>query len=98
VTYEPLANDVHVGDRVLINDGLIELVVLEVATPRVVARVLHGGDLTSHKGMNLPGVQVSAPSITEKDREDIAFAVAQDLESSRSASCAARRTSASCGR
>jgi pyruvate kinase len=80
VTYESLADDVHVGDRVLINDGLLELVVLDVAKPRVSARVLHGGPLGSHKGINLPGVQVSAPSITEKDREDVAFAVAQGLE------------------
>jgi len=80
VTYEQLANDVHVGDRILINDGLIELVVLDVDAPRVVARVLHGGMLTSHKGINLPGVHVSAPSITEKDREDVAFAVEQNLE------------------
>jgi pyruvate kinase len=80
VTYEALATDVHVGDRILINDGLLELVVLDVAAPRVTARVLHGGTLTSHKGINLPGVQVSAPSITDKDREDIAFAVKQELE------------------
>ena len=80
VTYEMLAEDVHVGDRILINDGLLELVVLDVNKPRVTARVLHGGPLTSHKGINLPGVQVSAPSITAKDREDTAFAVAQDLE------------------
>src|ERR1043166_4143945 len=80
VTYESLADDVHVGDRVLIYDGLLELVVLDVAKPRVHARVLHGGRLTSHKGINLPGVQVSAPSITEKDREDVAFAVEQGLE------------------
>jgi pyruvate kinase len=80
VTYELLAEDVHVGDRVLINDGLLELVVLEVHKPCVTARVLHGGPLTSHKGINLPGVQVSAPSITAKDREDIAFAVSQDLD------------------
>ena len=80
ITYRELANDVHVGDRILINDGLLELVVLDVDAPRVTARVLHGGKLTSHKGMNLPGVQVSAPSITEKDREDVAFAVQQDLE------------------
>ena len=53
---------------------------LDVDKPRVTARVLHGGELTSHKGINLPGVQVSAPSITEKDREDIAFAVKQELE------------------
>ena len=80
VTYETLANDVHVGDRILINDGLIELVVLEVAAPRVTARVLHGGKLSSHKGINLPGVSVSAPSITEKDREDVAFAVEQGID------------------
>ena len=80
VTYERLAEDVHVGDRVLINDGLIEMVVLEVEKPRVFARVLHGGRLTSHKGMNLPGVAVSAPSITEKDREDVEFAVQQQLD------------------
>ena len=80
VTYEMLAEDVHVGDRILINDGLYELVVLDVRKPRVVARVLHGGELTSHKGMNLPGVVVSAPSITEKDREDVAFAVEQRLD------------------
>jgi pyruvate kinase len=79
VTYE-LAADVHVGDRVLINDGLIELVVLDVVNGRVHARVLHGGPLTSHKGINLPGVQVSAPSITDKDREDVAFAVQQQLD------------------
>ncbi|HKN66986.1 MAG TPA: pyruvate kinase [Gemmatimonadaceae bacterium] len=80
VTYETLATDVHVGDRVLINDGLIELVVLEVAPPRVTTRVLHGGQLSSHKGINLPGVSVSAPSITEKDREDVAFAVQQGID------------------
>lgn len=80
VTYEGLADDVHVGDRVLINDGLLELVVLDVTKPRVTARVLHGGPLASHKGINLPGVQVSAPSITDKDREDVAFAVEQGLE------------------
>src|SRR5256885_4212759 len=44
------------------------------------ARVLHGGALTSHKGINLPGVSVSAPSITEKDREDVAFAVEQSVD------------------
>jgi pyruvate kinase len=80
VTYERLPEDVHVGDRVLINDGLLELVVLDVTAPRVTARVLHGGELKSHKGINLPGVRVSAPSITDKDREDVKFAVAQELE------------------
>lgn len=80
VTFEELATDVHVGDRILIADGLLELVVLEVEPPRVRARVLHGGRLSSHKGINLPGVHVSVPSITAKDREDIAFAIEQKLE------------------
>ena len=80
VTYEALAHDVHVGDRILMDDGLLELVVLDVTPPRVHARVVHGGPLRSHKGMNLPGVQVSAPSITDKDRADIEFAARQNLE------------------
>jgi len=80
VTYEALAEDVHVGDRILMDDGLIDLVVLDVEAPRVRARVVHGGALRSHKGINLPGVAVSAPSITEKDRADITFAVEQQLD------------------
>jgi pyruvate kinase len=80
VTYAGLANDLHVGDRILVDDGLIELVVLEVRAPRVIARVVHGGQVRSHKGINLPGVNVSAPSITEKDRSDAGFAVQQKLD------------------
>ncbi len=80
VTYESLADDVGIGDRILINDGLIELLVLDVRAPRVRARIVHGGPLKSHKGLNLPGVQVSAPSLTEKDRADVVFAVEHQLE------------------
>ena len=80
VTYDDIANDVNVGDRILVNDGLLEFVVLDVTKPRVTARVVHGGEMKSHKGMNLPGVQVSAPSLTEKDRADIVFGVAQGLD------------------
>ena len=80
VTYGELANDVKVGDRILINDGLLDLVVLDVNRERVTARVVHGGLLSSHKGINLPGVLVSAPSITDKDRADIEFAVAQEVD------------------
>lgn len=80
VTYSELANDVKVGDRILVDDGLIELVALDVNAPRVHARVIHGGLLRSHKGLNLPGVQVSAPSLTEKDVADVAFAIEQELD------------------
>jgi pyruvate kinase len=74
-TYEALARDVRPGSRILLNDGLLAVEVTQVAAPRVEARVVDGGVLTSHKGMNLPGVQVSAPALTEKDREDVAHAV-----------------------
>ena len=80
VTYDRIADDVNPGDRILVDDGLIELVVLEVEKPRVQARVVYGGPIKSHKGLNLPGVNVSAPSITEKDRADIEFAVQQKLD------------------
>jgi pyruvate kinase len=80
VTYDLLADDVSRGKRILINDGLIELAVVAIEGRAVRCRVLHGGTLSSHKGMNLPGAHVSAPSITEKDRADIAFAVEHDLD------------------
>ena len=80
VTYDELAHDVAPGNRILINDGLIELVVTAVNELRVTATVVHGGTLSSHKGMNLPGIAVSAPSITDKDKADIVFAVEHDLD------------------
>ena len=80
ITYDQLANDVHAGDRILIDDGLIELIAIEVSAPKVRARVLHGGEINAHKGLNLPGVQVSAPSITGKDEADIAFAIEHSLD------------------
>jgi pyruvate kinase len=80
ITYDRLAVDVHVGDRILIDDGLIEVVVLDVSGSRVSARVLAGGEVKSHKGLNLPGIQVSAPSLTAKDIADIEFAVQQEVD------------------
>jgi len=74
-TYENLAQDVRVGARILLNDGLLSVEVTRVAPPRVEGRVVDGGTLTSHKGMNLPGLHVSAPALTEKDREDVKDAV-----------------------
>ena len=80
VTYEDMARDVIVGGRILVNDGLLEFVVLKVEGERVHVRTVHGGPMKSHKGMNLPGIDVSAPSLTAKDHADIAFAIAQDLD------------------
>jgi pyruvate kinase len=74
-TYDALAQDARVGARILLNDGLLSVEVTAVEPPRVRGRVVDGGTLTAHKGMNLPGVQVSAPALTDKDREDVAEAV-----------------------
>jgi pyruvate kinase len=79
-TYEQLADDVTPGARILLDDGLLEVVVEKVVKRRVHATVRHGGLLKSHKGMNLPGVAVSAPAVTEKDKEDIAHAVAHGAD------------------
>src|SRR5438105_3774828 len=78
-TYAPLARDVVHGDRILLDDGLMELRVDSVDATRVFCRVVRGGLLKEHKGMNLPGVRVSAPSLTEKDIVDLEFALAQDV-------------------
>jgi pyruvate kinase len=79
-TYEALAVDARVGARILLNDGLLAVEVTRVVPPRVEARVVDGGLLSAHKGMNLPGIHVSAPALTDKDREDVAHAVAQGTD------------------
>jgi pyruvate kinase len=80
VTYDHIAEDVRPGATILINDGLLDLQVDSIAGARVHCTVRVGGLLSSNKGMNLPGIEVSAPSLTEKDRADLTFAVAQDLD------------------
>ena len=71
--YEALAADVRMGDRILLDDGLIELRVEAAEGTEVTCEVVHGGILKDRKGMNLPGVDVSAPSFTDKDRDDARF-------------------------
>ncbi|MFH1070040.1 MAG: pyruvate kinase [Candidatus Glassbacteria bacterium] len=72
-TYRSLARDVSPGVTVLLNDGLLRLVVEKVEGADVHCRVIAGGRLTSHKGINLPEVAISEPSLTEKDRADLKF-------------------------
>lgn len=75
-TYEHLAADVRVGDRILLDDGLLELQVLSTdGERRVRTRVIHGGMLKNNKGINLPGVALRAAALTPKDREDLLFAL-----------------------
>ncbi len=79
-TYAALADDVEPGSRILLDDGLLAVEVTRVQGRRVHAVVRHGGLLRSNKGINLPGVNVSAPAVTEKDREDLALAVEQGAD------------------
>jgi pyruvate kinase len=80
ITYENLSVDVRHGGTILVDDGLIALKVTGIDGLRVAAKVVYGGRLKSNKGMNLPGIDVSAPSLTEKDRLDIPFAIEHDLD------------------
>jgi pyruvate kinase len=79
-TYEALATDVRLGARILLDDGLLSLEVTGIRDGRVDAVVHYGGELKSHKGMNLPGIEVSAPALTEKDLEDVAQAAALGVD------------------
>ncbi len=79
-TYKPLPSDVKPDDRILLNDGLLELSVLEKDETDIRCRVIHGGVLGEHKGINLPGVAVSAPALTEKDRDDLHFGVLHHVD------------------
>jgi pyruvate kinase len=79
-TYAGLADDVKPGSRVLLDDGIMELRVAEVRHPRVMCRVARGGLLRSNKGINLPGISVSAPALTEKDIADLDFAIGMGVD------------------
>jgi pyruvate kinase len=79
-TYDALPQDVHPGNRILLDDGNLELKVLGVEGHEVECEVVHGGPLKPQKGMNLPGVHLSTPAITEKDRADLAFGVQHGVD------------------
>jgi len=80
VTYDHFADDLTAGDRVLIDDGAIELVVTDVGDASVMTRVEVGGPLTSNKGVNVPGVTLGVDPITEYDREVLAWATTADVD------------------
>ena len=78
--YSRFARDVQPGDRILLADGAIELVALESDGISVRTRVVNGGPISDHKGINLPGVQVSIPSLTEKDLADLHFGLTAGVD------------------
>ena len=79
-TYPELADEVEPGNRIFLDDGRLEFLVRETRDRWVIARAQVGGSLTSQKGINLPGVRVGVPSLTDKDREDLEFARSQRFD------------------
>jgi len=79
-TLKTLPEDVHPGDAILIDDGNIELKAVEVTGTDVVCDVVVGGPVSDHKGLNLPGVAVSVPALSDKDADDLRWALAHGVD------------------
>ncbi|MFQ5798641.1 MAG: pyruvate kinase [Bacteroidota bacterium] len=79
-TYTDLAKDIKQGNRILLDDGRIELKILAVKGSEVFCRVVTGGSLKAHKGINLPGASISAPALTDKDKADLELGLASDVD------------------
>jgi len=80
INYKTLPRDVDPGSRILIDDGLLELKVIDIGEKEVVTEVVVGGPLRSRKGVNLPNIRTTTPSLTEKDRNDLAFGLAMNVD------------------
>lgn len=80
VTYKNLIEDVKEGDRILIDDGLIELVVLKIEKKDIICQVQNGGTISNHKGVNVPNVELTMPFISQKDHDDIVFGIEQGFD------------------
>ncbi|MDO5713009.1 MAG: pyruvate kinase [Tissierellia bacterium] len=80
VSYSYLPYDVKAGDRILVDDGLVELEVIEINGNEIKCEAKNEGVLKDHKGMNVPGIKTRLPSLTDKDKEDILFGVREDVD------------------
>lgn len=80
INYEDLINKVNEGEMITVDNGLINLEVLKKDHGTMQCRVIHGGMLKSQRHVNLPGIRINLPSITEKDRKDISFGVEQEVD------------------
>ncbi len=79
-TYKGLPSDVRPGDRVLIDDGRVVLECTKTTSTEVHTRAIFGGTVSNHKGLNLPGVAVSVPALTQKDEDDLRWALRQNVD------------------
>ena len=80
INYSGLNEDVAEGNRILIDDGLIELKVQEVNDTDIVCQVINGGELGEKKGVNVPNVKIKLPALTDKDKADIRFGIEQGFD------------------
>jgi len=80
ISYKGLINDVGTGNKILIDDGLIELEVMEIKGNDIICRINNGGEMGQKKGVNVPNVNIKLPSLTEKDKSDIIFGVQQGFD------------------
>lgn len=80
ITYKDLPKDVKPGNTILVDDGLICLKVIEVQGPDIVCKIINGGHLSDSKGINVPGVNLSTPYISEQDEKDILFGIENDFD------------------
>ncbi|GAU78058.1 pyruvate kinase [Fusibacter sp. 3D3] len=80
ISYVGLPQDVVAGDKILIDDGLIELEVMSISGNDITTKVLNGGDVKNNKGVNVPGVKINLPAITQKDIDDIKFGIENDID------------------
>ncbi len=80
ISYKGLPEEVKTGERILLADGLMELMVKEIQGEDIICKVITGGILTSHKGINLPDGTIKAPSLTQKDKEDLMFGIENGVD------------------
>lgn len=80
ITYQGLCKDIQVGARILIDDGLIELIVKKIENTDIVCEVINGGVVSNKKGINVPDANLSMPYVSAKDREDIIFGILMDFD------------------
>lgn len=80
ITYEDLWKDVEIGSRILIDDGLIEMQVEKIENEEIICKVLNADAVSNHKGINVPGIHLAMEYLSEKDRQDILFAIREDMD------------------
>jgi pyruvate kinase len=80
IDYQDMVQQLKVGDKITVDNGIINLAVLQIKEHSLRCRVLHGGKLGSRKHINLPGIRVNLPSVTEKDKKDILFGIEHDVD------------------